>query len=189
MLGPSLGGCCCRELHVQVAGLLLLAMHGLPILRCCNGLDGAPHPPALCCCAPVPQVYYPVPNEVYRDEWDDVQVTDPMEFTHCRYTPVVTEVGMLCPAGSALLCGRLGGMQPSAAIFSADHPNAMHLFAVGVVPRPPPPPPRRMHATLAWTATRCACSAWTARSSSSSASPSTTRTMMSCARRLWASAT
>lgn len=37
------------------------------------------------------QVYYPVPNEVYRDEWDDVQVTDPMEFTHCRYTPVVTE--------------------------------------------------------------------------------------------------
>jgi len=38
------------------------------------------------------QVYYPVPNEVYRDEWDDVQVTDPMEFTHCRYTPVVTEV-------------------------------------------------------------------------------------------------
>jgi chitin synthase len=37
-------------------------------------------------------VYYPVPNEVYRDEWDDVQVTDPMEFTHCRYTPVVTEV-------------------------------------------------------------------------------------------------
>lgn len=37
------------------------------------------------------QVYYPVPNEVYRDEWDDVQITDPMEFTHCRYTPVVTE--------------------------------------------------------------------------------------------------
>jgi hypothetical protein len=37
------------------------------------------------------QVYYPVPNEVYRDEWEDVQVTDPMEFTHCRYTPVVTE--------------------------------------------------------------------------------------------------
>ena len=34
-----------------------------------------------------------MPNEVYRDEWDDVQVTDPMEFTHCRYTPVVTEVG------------------------------------------------------------------------------------------------
>lgn len=42
---------------------------------------------------PPGQVYYPVPNEVYRDEWDDVQVTDPMEFTHCRYTPVVTEVG------------------------------------------------------------------------------------------------
>lgn len=33
-----------------------------------------------------------MPNEVYRDEWEDVQVTDPMEFTHCRYTPVVTEV-------------------------------------------------------------------------------------------------
>lgn len=38
------------------------------------------------------QIYYPVPNEVYRDEWDDVQVVEPMEFTHCRYTPVVTEV-------------------------------------------------------------------------------------------------
>jgi hypothetical protein len=43
-------------------------------------------------------VYYPVPNEVYRDEWDDVQVTDPMEFTHCRYTPVVTEVRALAVA-------------------------------------------------------------------------------------------
>lgn len=39
-----------------------------------------------------PQVFYPVPNEVYRDEWDDVEVADPMEYTHCRYTPVVTEV-------------------------------------------------------------------------------------------------
>lgn len=32
-----------------------------------------------------------MPNEVYRDEWDDVEVADPMEYTHCRYTPVVTE--------------------------------------------------------------------------------------------------
>jgi len=37
------------------------------------------------------QIYYPVPHEVYRDEWDDVPVLDPMEFTHARYTPVVTE--------------------------------------------------------------------------------------------------
>ena len=37
------------------------------------------------------QIYYPVPNEVFRDEWDDVPVLDPMEYTHARYTPVVTE--------------------------------------------------------------------------------------------------
>ena len=37
------------------------------------------------------QIFYPVPSEVYRDEWDDVVMEDTMEFTHCRYTPVVTE--------------------------------------------------------------------------------------------------
>lgn len=28
---------------------------------------------------------------MYRDEWDDVIMDDTMEYTHCRYTPVVTE--------------------------------------------------------------------------------------------------
>lgn len=37
------------------------------------------------------QIFYPVPSEVYRDEWDDVIMDDTMEYTHCRYTPVVTE--------------------------------------------------------------------------------------------------
>ncbi len=37
------------------------------------------------------QIFYPVPSEVYRDEWDDVVMEDSMEYTHCRYTPVVTE--------------------------------------------------------------------------------------------------
>ena len=32
-----------------------------------------------------------MPSEVYRDEWDDVIMEDTMEYTHCRYTPVVTE--------------------------------------------------------------------------------------------------
>jgi chitin synthase len=40
---------------------------------------------------PAPQIFYPVPSEVYRDEWDDVIMEDTMEYTHCRYTPVVTE--------------------------------------------------------------------------------------------------
>lgn len=34
------------------------------------------------------------------------QVSDPMEFTHCRYTPVVTEVrhGCHCQAVKAAIC-------------------------------------------------------------------------------------
>lgn len=64
------------------------------------------------------QVYYPVPNEVYRDEWEDVQVTDPMEFTHCRYTPVVTEVRRSYTHLRLLLFqgrGRSTGCNPSGA--------------------------------------------------------------------------
>lgn len=42
---------------------------------------------------PVPQVYYPVAPEVYRDLlWEDVDVADPAEYTFCRYTPITTEV-------------------------------------------------------------------------------------------------
>ncbi len=103
---PSTAGACGWH-----APILLVAMPGLPTSsqasRCLWALtphvasQGRPPLSPLFCrdtfhFDPAPshsgQVYYPVPNEVYRDEWDDVQVTDPMEFTHCRYTPVVTEV-------------------------------------------------------------------------------------------------
>lgn len=50
-------------------------------------------PPLLPPRLPLPQVYYPVAPEVYRDLlWEDVDVADPVEYTFCRYTPITTEV-------------------------------------------------------------------------------------------------
>ena len=194
-----------------------------------------------------PQVYYPVPNEVYRDEWDDVQasnavggagwgggdrlavtgcgwrqpalrpdrwlcvrvlqVTDPMEFTHCRYTPVVTEVRPLSSWGSQLLGGCPPLRMPAHKALAHDlkicpnvalrksNPSAVgagRAALSGAADRHAPPLPlsllHRTLATLAWMATRCACSAWTARLSCSSASRCTMKTMTSCGRRLSASA-
>ena len=126
---------------------------------------------------PCTQIYYPVPNEVYRDEWDDVQVSDPMEFTHCRYTPVVTEVRWWRQCSGRSAAGRLQQVrQQSIQQHCSDAVMSFQSWVCG-------PETCRMPATLASMVTLCASSAWTAISSCSSASPCTTRTRTSCGRR------
>lgn len=36
------------------------------------------------------QVYFPVATEIWANNWNDYPVEDPLEYTHSRYTPVVT---------------------------------------------------------------------------------------------------
>jgi hypothetical protein len=71
----------------------------------------------------VPQVFYPVPNEVYRDEWDDVEMADPMEYTHCRYTPVVTEASAMAAGHMPIVSNehRLEAVRPPLLVAMASN--------------------------------------------------------------------
>lgn len=75
-----------------------------------------------------PQVFYANPTEVYRDLlWDDVTI-DEVEYTYCRYTPIVTEVR-----------AHLGGSMHTLGTAACTHTYSSSLF--------------RMHETLARMAT------------------------------------